>query len=104
MKKMSIGLMAMAAGMLIVNAAYAGEVQNRADNQEKRIDQGVNSGQLTSKEAGKLEAGEAKIEANRKEALSDGKMTAKEHRKLNRQENRQSKRIHRAKHNAATAS
>ena len=73
--------------------------KDRIENQEKRIDQGVNSGQVTPKEAGKLETGEAKIEANREKALSDGKMTKKERRKLNHQENKQSRKIHRAKHN-----
>ena len=86
----------------IFSTAFAGEVQHRVVHQEKRIDQGVNSGELTPKEAGRLEKGKAKIEANRNKALSDGKMTAKEHRRLNRQENRQSRKIYHAKHNAAT--
>ena len=83
-----------------LNTAFAGEVQDRVNIQENRIDQGVKSGELTPKEAGRLETNEARIEANRKKALSDGKMTAKERRRLRRQENRQSRKIHRAKHNA----
>ena len=98
------GLMGCVVAFVVVTVrpAFAGEVQARIDNQEKRIDQGVNSGQLTPAEAANLEAREAKIEANRQKALADGKMTPAERRKLNRQENRQSKKIARKKHNART--
>jgi hypothetical protein len=36
-------------------------IQQRMQNQEQRIDQGIRSGQLTPKETGKLEAEQAKI-------------------------------------------
>lgn len=86
--------------LVAARPVLAGEVQQRVDSQEKRIDQGVDSGQLTPKEAGTLESKEAQIEKNRETALSDGKMTREERRKLNRQENRQSRRIKHKKHNA----
>lgn len=78
---------------------FAGEVKNREENQQDRIAQGVQSGQLTPKEAANLEKGEAKIEKDREKALADGKMTLKEKRKLNHEENKESRKIHRKKHN-----
>ena len=80
--------------------AWAEEsIKGREENQQDRIAQGINSGQLTAPEAAKLERGEAKIEKDREKAWADGKMTPKEHRKLEREENKESKRIHAAKHN-----
>ena len=81
-------------------AALAGEVKNKEENQQDRIAQGVKSGELTKGEAARLEKGEAKIEADREKALSDGKLTPKEKAKLNREESRQSKKIYTAKHNS----
>lgn len=93
--------MAILSSMLTVTCGigFAGEVQNRVENQQDRIAQGVQSGQLTSKEAAHLEKGEQKIENNREKALADGKMTPKEKKKLNKEENRQSKQIYAKKHN-----
>lgn len=85
---------------LASNGAWAGEVKNREENQQDRISQGVQSGQLTTKEAANLEKGEAKIESDREKALADGKMTPKEKRKLNHEENKESKKIYKKKHNA----
>ena len=83
--------------------ALAGEVKEREENQQDRIAQGVKSGELTGKEAARLEKGEAKIEKDREKALADGKLTPKEKRKLNREENKESRKIHRKKHNPKKA-
>ena len=93
-------LVLLLAGSVISPAASAGEVAKRIDNQEARIAQGVGSGELTAREAAKLEKGDVRIAAHRARALSDGVMTPKEAAKLNRQENKQSRKIFRAKHNA----
>ena len=85
-------------------AAWAeGEVAKREDNQQDRIAQGAESGQLTAGETARLEHGEQKIEKAREKALSDGKMTKREKAKLNRMENKESRRIRRAKHNRKKA-
>jgi len=73
-------------------------VQKRMQNQDKRIDQGVKSGELTPKEAGKLEKKEAKIKQDEERMKSDGKLTKKERAKLRREQNRASKRIYKEKH------
>ena len=71
-------------------------------NQESRIAQGVRSGELTSREAGKLERGQARVDRQEARAGTDGKITANEQRHIQSAENRQSTRIRREKHDAQT--
>ena len=73
-------------------------IQQRMQNQERRIQQGVNSGALTPKEAGKLEAREAKIKQDEARMKSDGQLTAKERKKLNKELDNASDRIYKQKH------
>lgn len=95
------------ATLLIGTAAYAGTndpvVQKREQNQEKRIDQGVKSGELTPRETGRLEAQQAKIKQDEERMKSDGKLTKKERRKLKREQDRASKNIYQKKHNERKA-
>lgn len=79
-------------------------IEQRQANQQKRIDQGVQSGALTSKEAQNLEKRESKIQANEQKAQADGTVTAKERRKLIKEEDRASRKIFQKKHNHRTAS
>jgi hypothetical protein len=72
-------------------------------NQEKRVEQGVKSGSLTTVETARLEKGQAKTDARESHAGVDGKVTAREQRRAQRTENRQSHRIHRQKHDAQNA-
>lgn len=58
------------------------------------------SGQLTPKEAARLEKREAKLAANEQAAKADGVVTRKERRRLQRQANRDSAAIYRQKHDA----
>jgi hypothetical protein len=73
-------------------------VDQRQANQEARIQQGVQSGQLTPKEDAKLEKAQGKIEADKEKAQADGKVTSKERKKLAKEQNKQSKKIHKQKH------
>jgi hypothetical protein len=73
-------------------------IDKRQANQERRIQQGVKSGQLTAPEAARLEKREAKIQTDKQAAMADGKVTAKERRKLQREQKRASRAIHREKH------
>lgn len=75
-------------------------MEKRADRQQKRIAQGVKSGQLTPKETAKLEKREAKINKDIAKAEADGKVTKKEAAKINREQNKASSEIHNKKHNA----
>lgn len=67
-------------------------------NQETRIANGIRSGELTNHEVAKLEKGEARIDHKEAAAGKDGHVGAAEQRKIAHAENRESKRIHRQKH------
>ena len=69
-------------------------------NQEKRIEQGVKSGELTNRETGKLEAGQARLDHAEAVAGSDGHVGKKEKARIQRMEARQSGVILKKKHNA----
>ena len=58
-------------------------IQQRMQNQEQRIDQGVSSGALTPKEAGRLEGEQARIQKTEQRVKSDGRLTPKERQKVN---------------------
>jgi hypothetical protein len=69
-------------------------------NQEKRINQGVRSGELTNKEAGRLEKGEARIDRKEARAGANGHVSAGEQARIQHADNSESKRIYRQKHDA----
>ncbi len=79
-------------------------VQHRKKNQQDRIANGIQSGQLTAGETKKLETKEASV--NKEEAgmraSNNGKLTSADRTRLQNQENRLSKQIYTDKHNAAT--
>ncbi|MBV9081682.1 MAG: hypothetical protein JOZ62_03335 [Acidobacteriaceae bacterium] len=79
------------------------QVNQRRENQQDRIAQGVKSGQLTAGETANLENKEralnGEISADRK--ADGGKLTAAEKQQINRQQNGLSKQIYTDKHNAA---
>lgn len=70
----------------------------RQVNQQQRIDQGVQSGQLTQKETDRLNAQQQRIADRETKMKSDGKMTKKERTRLQRQQDRASKNIYKQKH------
>lgn len=69
-------------------------------NQEKRIEQGVQSGALTNRETGKLEQGQAKVNRMESKAARDGHIGKHEQTAIQHKENRQSEEIFDKKHNA----
>lgn len=73
-------------------------IDQRQENQEKRIQKGVKSGELTGKEAARLEKGQARIQKMEDKAAADGKVTAKERARIERAQDKQSRRIQREKH------
>ncbi|HSY63781.1 MAG TPA: hypothetical protein VK829_04240 [Terriglobales bacterium] len=86
----------------VANTHLTSEEGKRADNQQQRIAQGVNGGQLTAGEAANLEKNEnaihKEVEADRA-ANANGKLTAQEKAQVNAQQNRLSKKIYKDKHN-----
>jgi hypothetical protein len=89
--------------VLISGVVHAGindpVVQQREINQQKRIQQGVDSGRLTPREAGRLEMQQARIQQREARMKSDGNLSAGERRSLTRQQNRAGRNIYQKKHN-----
>ncbi|MBX7219247.1 MAG: hypothetical protein K1Y36_04820 [Blastocatellia bacterium] len=75
------------------------KVDKRQKNQQQRINQGVQNGELTKREARHLEKHEAKLQAKETKAKSDGVVTPEERARLQKAENRNSRKIYRRKHN-----
>jgi len=80
-------------------------VHQRKENQQDRIANGVQSGQLTAGETTSLEHREAAIngETRADRAADGGKLTPAERRQINQQQNQVSHQIYQDKHNANTA-
>jgi len=81
--------------------AQAGSVQRDA-NQQQRIEQGLQSGSLNTREAARLEREETKVENDQARAMRDGKLSPAEKARLAREQNNVSRDIYREKHDAQT--
>lgn len=109
MKSLSVALgVLFPACMLMSSIAFAGPVddpavQNRLGRQEQRIDQGVASGQLTPREAGLLEAEQAKIRQDEMRMKADGILTKRERTRLHDELDRASRHIYTQKHDRQRA-
>ena len=78
-------------------------IQQRKENQQDRIGQGVQSGQLTAGETKNLETKEAGLNKEERTMRSedDGHLTTADREKLNNQQNHLSNQIYDDKHNGA---
>ena len=76
------------------------EVNQRLDNQQTRIDQGLANGSMSGKQAARDESHDANIAKRESvdEAKHGGHLTKGEQRRLNRSLNKNSNRIYRQKH------
>jgi len=77
-------------------------IKERERIQQRRINQGVKSGQLTRPETRRLRTEQHKVKKDVAKAKSDGTVTAAERQKIRREQNRTSRDIVRKKHNART--
>lgn len=100
MKKMFLSFVAAGLVLSTVASAEEGRIQQRKENQQQRIAQGVENGSLTPKETAHLEHQQARlnheIHADRK--ANGGNLTNNEKRQINRQQNRLSGNIYKQKH------
>lgn len=71
-------------------------------NQKRRIQQGMASGQLTNREAARLEAGQAHVDRVEARAGRDGHVSQAEQARVQHSENVQSRRIARQRHDSQT--
>src|SRR5580704_16186409 len=76
-------------------------INQRKENQQDRIAQGVKSGQLTPGETSRLEHQEAGINKEERgmRAQDNGHLTKTDRKTLHQQQNQESRRIYRDKHN-----
>jgi len=90
-------------GTVLTASAFAAdpasEIQ-RDVNQQQRIEQGLKSGELNTKEAARLEEGAARIDKMEQKALSDGKLSPGEKARIERAQNAESHAIYNEKHDA----
>jgi hypothetical protein len=93
---LGIGIV-LAAGMAYAEGETPG-IDQRQANQEQRIDQEIANGQLTQREAEKLNKQQQHIDTMENKAKSDGVMTKKERGRIHAAQDRASKNIYRQKH------
>jgi opacity protein-like surface antigen len=104
-------LIAASAALLMAGAAAAqssstpNDVNQRRENQQDRIAQGVQSGSLTAGETANLEKKEAAVnqEVRADRSLNGGHLTGQEKQIVNGQQNNLSKQVYNDKHNANNA-
>lgn len=70
----------------------------RQDRQAARIAKGQATGQVSNREAARLNAGQAKVAGMKAGAKADGKVTRAERKAINKEQNKQSRRIAKQKH------
>lgn len=77
-------------------------INQRRNTQQDRIGNGISSGQMTSGEASRIENQEHGIhqEEHGMRAQDGGHLTGQDRRTLHHQQNQESRRIYRTKHNA----
>lgn len=99
-----IGMMVVLGSALSLFSVSAQTINQRRENQQDRIAQGVKSGQLTAGETARLETRESHLNREIKDDREDhnGHLTPAEKRQVNRQQNRMSRSIYRDKHNGRT--
>ena len=86
-------------GKYLPQHRFEKRVDRRQDRQWDRIQNGIDSGELSRGEARRLMRGQRRIARMEDRFESDGYISPRERRKLERALNRNSKRITRAKHN-----
>ena len=101
MKHIIITLTAAFLTASLSNAQTATPVIHQTQSvQEKKINQGIKSGEVTRHEATKLNAEQAKINHDKKDAKADGVVTHHEKKAIKREQQHAAKHIHNQKHDA----
>ena len=84
--------------LLGLSAVCFAGVNGRQYREQHRIREGVRSGELTRREAGRLEAEQARIRVDERFARRDGYISPRERARLDRDLDRASRDIYRQKH------
>lgn len=101
MKRIIVGIVAAVLIGSFGNALADERIQDRKENQQKRIGEGVENGSLTPRETVNLEKKEGRVnrEIRRDRRQNGGNLTNKEKAQVNRQQNHLSRQIYKDKHN-----
>ena len=94
----SAALVALCVPSFVFAQAETPRIDQRQANQEKRIDQGVASGQLNEREATRLNNQQEHVNKMEDKAKSDGVVTKKERARISHAQDRTSRHIARQKH------
>jgi len=100
---MNKSIIAAVAAAAVVFPGYAlaqstPRIDNRQENQEERIERGVESGELTKKEARRLERGQEHVDRLEDKASRDGRITQRERDRIEDAQDNQSNRIRKQRH------
>lgn len=97
----SLALSALITAPVYAQSSTAADVQRDA-NQEQRIDQGLQSGQLSTREAGQLQHEEAHVDAMEQKADHNGSVSPREQAQIDAAQKRVSHDVYADKHNGVT--
>ena len=86
------------AASLVAGSASAATIHQRRVNQQERIANGIETGQLSAREASRLEHQEARLGTELKYFRADGNLSPRERAIVTSQQNRLSREIYRQKH------
>ncbi|MBZ4418474.1 hypothetical protein [Myxococcus sp. RHSTA-1-4] len=101
MKRNFLAMGTMVLGLVMALPAGAAEADRRQVNQQERIIQGAKSGELTGREAVRLERQHRDIQRDIRQARhDDGHLDTRERARIHREQNQLSRRIYRQKHDA----
>ena len=85
-------------GISVSAMAKTPRINNRQHKQQDRIANGINNGDLTAREAARLETEQAKIASDKRMAKADGHVGARERRQMAKEQNKANHDIYRQKH------
>jgi hypothetical protein len=102
MKKILLTLAVLGFFVAFTSESY-GQVTRRADqrqkNQKHRVKKGAKSGEITKREGKSIKRSSTHAKRYEKRAKSDGQVTWVERRRLERKQDKTSRKIYRTKHN-----
>jgi hypothetical protein len=97
-----LGSLLLAGSPARAQSTYDPRIDQREDFQQQRIQQGIESGQLTPWEARRLENEQARIQATEDRMKADGNLSPRERARLTEMQNRAGRDIYRLDHNDRT--
>ena len=93
------GMLAVFSGNVFAGSVNAPGIRERIEEQQRRIDDGIASGELTRAEAARVQLKLDKIKARESRLSADGKLTPRERKRLHRMLDANNKKIFHKKHN-----